>query len=94
MPTRKPSPFIQHDGRWFLNPIWEMRPAAAALRQALEGLLERHRPGDLLLLRPLTRDEVALLEHGRSDSDAEMLARMVAPDEIRRERAATRGRRS
>jgi len=92
MPTRKPPPFVHHDGRWFMNPTWERRPAAAVLREALKELLERHRPDDILLLRPLTRAEAKLLAKGRDDCDAELLARMVAPDEIRRERKAVRRR--
>jgi len=85
MPARKPPPFVHHDGRWYVNPIWERKPSAAALRRALEEILARHSPASLLLLRPLTKPEVRLLERYRCDSDAEMLARLLAPDEVHRE---------
>lgn len=85
MPTRKPPPFVHHDGRWYVNPIWERKPSAAALRRALEEILARHSPASLLLLRPMTDAEVRLLERYRDDSDAEVIAQLLAPDEARSE---------
>ena len=84
MPKHK-SPFVRRDSRWFLNPIWEMRPTARLLRETLDDLLERHRPGELLLLRPMADAEVRLMEEYRADCEAELLSRMVAGDEKRRE---------
>lgn len=85
------SPFVYHEGEWFVRPF-EKRATAQLLRAALEAILRRCAPGNILLMRPLTVGELRLLQQYRADSDAEVLARLLAPDEIREDEGKDRRR--
>jgi hypothetical protein len=90
--TMKPlSPFVYHQGEWFVRPF-EKRATAQLLRATLEALIRRCTPGNILLMRPLSVAERRLLEQYRADCEAELLARLLAPDEIREERDQRRRR--
>jgi hypothetical protein len=77
------SPFVFHDGRWYLCPAFNRRPSARLLKRMLAALLECYSPERILLLRPLSRSEVRLLSRYRDDFDAEAFALMVPTDEKR-----------
>ena len=90
------SPFISHDGRWYLVPTFWQRPSKALLLQTLEALLERHAPRDILILRPMSPAEVKLLLRYRRDFDGEAFAFIGANEDKRlgrsRRPTARRGR--
>lgn len=68
------TPFVFHDGRWFLIPTFWERPSKSGLLQTLKALLGRHRPRDILILRPMAPSEVKLLARYRRDFDGEAFA--------------------
>ena len=53
------------------------------LHKLLKGLLRHHAPSDILLLRPLSRSEVHLLQEATEDATVEAWARMVVKDKDR-----------
>ena len=77
------SPFVFHEGRWYLIPTFNRRPTSRLLRAFLDALLERHPPKDILILRPMKPSEVKLLQQYRSDFDAEAFA-LMGPKEDKR----------
>ena len=77
------SPFIFHEGRWYLIPTFNRRPTARLLRTFFDALLDHHPPKDILILRPMKPSEVKLLMQYRSDFDAEAFA-LMAPNEDKR----------
>jgi hypothetical protein len=77
------SPFVFHDGRWYLCPGFNRRPSARHLKVTLAALLEHHAPERILVLRPMTPAEVRLLMRYRDDFDAEAFALMCPTAEAR-----------
>ncbi len=49
----------------------------------LEGLLKHHTPSDILILRPLSRSEVHLLQEASDNATVEAWAQMVVREEDR-----------
>ena len=78
------SPFIFHDGQWFVLPTFEnKKPSANLLRETLKGLLERHPPESILILRRMSPAEVGLLKEYWSSLNAEVFAVMCSTPERR-----------
>jgi hypothetical protein len=80
-----PSPFAWLDGRPYLVVNFQLEPSddSQPLPTLLEGLLRHHDPEEVLLLRPLTRDERKLLLRTSSEAEIESWANMVVVTEDR-----------
>jgi hypothetical protein len=81
--TKPSSPFILHDGVWYLIPSFNRSSSARLLRRTLVALIERHPPEQILILRPMSSREERLLQRYRRNFDAEAFA-LMAPNEAKR----------
>lgn len=68
------TPFVFHDGCWYFIPTFWERPSKSGRLQTLKAILGRHRPHDILILRPMSPSEVKLLARYRRDFDGEAFA--------------------
>jgi len=81
---RKRSPFVWYNGRPYLLVNFDLEPVDdRPLPDLLAGLLAHHDPADILLLRPLTKSEVHLLETTTVERETEAWAQMVVREEDR-----------
>ena len=77
-------PFVWYDGKPYLVANFDLEPVDdRPLPALLAGLLTHHDPGDILLLRPLTKREAKLLREYRWELETEAWAHMVVKEEDR-----------
>ncbi len=80
---RPETPFVHIDGKPYLVVNYDLGEKVIDLKAHLEALLRHHTPAEILLLRPLSRSEVRLLQRALRDSRVEAWARMIVKDENR-----------
>jgi len=77
-------PFVEYDGKPFLVVNFDLEPVDdRPLPELLAGLLAYHDPGDILVLRPLTRSEIRLLKQATREAEIESWAQMVVREQDR-----------
>ena len=78
-------PFVEYDGRYYLVVNFDLEPTdhRPSLLDLLADLLAHQDPGVVLLLRPLTKDETALLQEYQRDLEVEAWAQMIVEHEDR-----------
>jgi hypothetical protein len=78
-------PFAWIDNRLFLVVNFDLEPSQdlPPLPTLLEGLLRYHDPKDVLLLRPLTRQERKVINRFSTEAEVEAWAQMVVVAEDR-----------
>jgi len=93
--SRPRSPFVSYNGKPWLVVNFDLEPADdRPLPELLDGLLEHHTSGEILLLRPLTKSEARLLKQATREAEIESWAQTVVKDDDRfRGRADTKSRR-
>jgi len=77
-------PFVEYDGKPYLVVNFDLEPVDdRPLPELLVGLLAHHDPGDILLLRPLTKHESKLLREYQQELETEAWAHMLVKEEDR-----------
>lgn len=77
-------PFVEYNGRPYLVVNFDLEPVDdRPLPELLAGLLAHHAPGDILLLRPLTKREAKLLREYQWELETEAWAHMVVKEKDR-----------
>jgi hypothetical protein len=79
-----PSPFAWYNQRSYLVVNFDIPPTdLPGLQEMLERLLAHHPADQILLLRPLSTSEAALLRQAMVERDREAWAQMVVEEEDR-----------
>jgi len=76
-------PFVDIGGKPYLVVNYDLGDQVINLKAHLDALLDHHAPTDILLLRPLSTDEAALLRQAARDAKVEAWARMIVQEDDR-----------